>query len=91
MNAEKLLEATALYTRKIEEMNIPAKSFKRNELRPSNRDALAHCHRMLQKIPQLIKEGRVEKVHRWLGFIQACLWMSGTYSIQRMKDHLKPD
>jgi len=34
---------------------------------------------------------RLEKMFRWLGFIQGVLWCEGMYTIDQMKEHNRPD
>lgn len=57
---------------------------------PGNHDhhdgALGHVRWMCQQIPAFLKEGRVEKANRWLGFVQGVLWAIGHKSIDSMRD-----
>ena len=34
--------------------------------------------------------GRIEKAHRWLGFIQGILWQSGNFTIDQLANHNRP-
>ena len=87
MNADKVREVLAVYRKKFEELNISKRQFPHNELPKSDNDFLAHCHRMLDEMEVFIRDGRMEKVFRWLGFIQGCLWKIGVYTIEEMKNH----
>jgi len=70
MTADKVREVIAIYRKKLEEMGIPKKQFPHNSLPKSDNDFLAHCHGILDEMEKFIQENRMEKVFRWLGFIQ---------------------
>lgn len=56
-----------------------------------NRDTLlGHCLAMLDDMDKFVDEGRMEKVFRWLGFMQGVLWVLGLYSLEDLKNHNKP-
>ena len=90
MNADKVREAIAIYKKKFEELGVSKQRFTYNELPQSDNDFLAHLHGMLDEMEIFIQEGRMEKVFRWLGFIQGCLWRIGVYTVQEMKNHNRP-
>lgn len=47
-----------------------------------------HIRWMLNEIPKIIDiPCKIEKVNRWLGFIQGALWVNGFYTIEEMKGH----
>ena len=50
---------------------------------------LQHVRWMCQQVPAFIDAGKLEKAHRWLGFIQGALWHDGFYTIEEMKEHNK--
>ncbi len=43
--------------------------------------ALRHAMWMCKNIPELVKNGKIKKINRWLGFIQWILWVTGTKSM----------
>lgn len=90
MNEEKAREILGIYRKKFEELGVPKRKFLPNEFSKTDRDFLAHCHAMLDEMEVFIQEGRMEKVFRWLGFIQGCLWRIGIYNIEEMKNHNRP-
>jgi len=47
---------------------------------------IRHLITMCEKIPTIVDEGRLEKAHRWLGFVQGCLWVFGLKLIDEMKE-----
>ena len=52
--------------------------------------ALAHCHAMLDKMINFVREGREGKVNRWLGFVQGCLWICGKHTLDELMNHSRP-
>lgn len=91
MNDEKILEVIQIYrelflSKKIEPIDYP------HELMlDSPENGLAHCHGMLSKMEQFLKEGRREKTFRWLGFIQGVLWITFNCSLEQLMNHNHPD
>ncbi|MDO8504946.1 MAG: hypothetical protein Q7S36_03805 [Candidatus Liptonbacteria bacterium] len=90
MSPEKVREAIAVYRKKFEELGIPPKSFPHDAVPLTDNEFLGHCHFMLDEMEKFIEEGRMEKVFRWIGFIQGCLWRASTYTIEEMKNHNRP-
>lgn len=91
MTNEKIKEVLGVYRKKFEELNIPKNKFSRDSIPSDDNDFLAHCHAMLEEIEVLLEEGRREKVFRWLGFIQGCLWRSGLYTVDELKNRNRPN
>ena len=52
---------------------------------------LSHCLGMLDQMERFVVEDRMDKVFRWLGFVQGCLWMAGYYTLDELKNHNRPD
>lgn len=50
-----------------------------------------HLAYMCKTTIRYVHEGRVEKAMRWLGFIQASLYILGYCTIEDLKNHSKPD
>lgn len=53
--------------------------------------ALAHARYMCDNISGYLQEGRVEKAHRHLGFLQSILWTQGLCTLEELMNHNKPD
>jgi len=92
MTKEKVLEVVAIYREQFEKIETCEIDFSYNEhIDPDEPEddagALRHCYGMLDSIEQFVREGRMEKAFRWLGFIQGCLWMSGLYTLDELKNH----
>lgn len=68
-------------------MGIARKQFTKDGFPALNKECLAHCHWMLDEIERFLTEGRLDKVFRWLGFIQGCLWKVEIYTLEDMKNH----
>jgi hypothetical protein len=87
---QKLFEVIALYEKFL--INRGARSIKIDEsVHPTQAAALDHALAMLPEMRMFIREGRIEKVFRWLGFIQGILWSFGEFSLNELKDHSRPD
>jgi hypothetical protein len=91
MNSEKVLEVVKIYRDNFKNKGVIKRAFSHKFRVKLREDALAHCHHMLDEIEEFAKENRMDKVFRWLGFVQGCLWFAGYYTIDEMKDHNRPD
>lgn len=58
---------------------------------PDPQESASHLMWMLSEMRVFLKEGRREKLMRWLGFVQGALWMCGAKSIDEMKRDNMPD
>lgn len=62
---------------------------------PSKADALRHTHSMLGRMEGFLDNYESEvgshkdwdKFNRWLGFMQGVFWLTGTYTLNEMRDH----
>jgi hypothetical protein len=57
----------------------------------SQRGFLEHVEWMTHEALGFIKEGRLDKANRWLGFIQGVLWSQGIRTIDQMRQDNMPD
>ena len=55
------------------------------------KDARGHAAWMCDEAAKFVDEGRMEKAMRWLGFINAVLWITGLRSLDDIKHALMPD
>ena len=90
MDGPKILEVINIYRKHFAEKGIVATHFPHTDRPNSEREILAHCHGMLDKMVGFVKEGRIEKAFRWLGFVQGCLWSTRQYSLEDLKSHNRP-
>lgn len=100
MTPDKVREVLLIYRKKFDELGIPEREYPKDRT-PNRATAsidfknpyyhhLAHCHSMLRKMETFIQEGRMDKVFRWLGFIQGVLWAAGIYTVEEMANHNRP-
>jgi len=88
----KILEVINTYREAFESMGIRPERHP-DWLKPgsSKEAALAHCYYMINQMENFVEEKRIEKVFRWLGFVQGILWMTEQYTIDELKNHNRPD
>ncbi len=91
MDAGKILEVIKIYRDYFTTKGIGIIDLSESDKPNSREEILAHCHGMLNKMEVFIQEGRIEKTFRWLGFIQGCLYSTGQYSLEDLKNHNRPD
>lgn len=91
MDSQKIEEARAIYENYLKEMNIPSQNHPLDQLAISNNAVLAHCHKKLEEMKELLAQGRREKAMRWLSFVQGCLFTLRHYTIEDIKNHNRPD
>lgn len=93
MTAEKVLEAIAIYRRYFKDEGIGKVDFPHDVPTEGFADRLTileHCHGMLEPMEAMIANGtpeKMEKVFRWVGFIQGCLWSQGLFCLDDLKNH----
>jgi hypothetical protein len=87
MNAAQLQKVIAKYRDKFKELGIEKIDYPHAILLDSQKHGLEHCHGMLDQMEVFIDQGRLEKVFRWLGFIQCMLWSARVYVMNDLKDH----
>lgn len=90
MTKEKVRQALATYQAKFRELGIPEGKTDHTRIPCVDVEFLIHCHGMLDEMEEFIRQDRMDKVFRWLGFIQGCLWRCGLYTIEEMKNHNRP-
>lgn len=52
---------------------------------------IAHWKFMCDEAQRFVDADRVEKAMRWLGFLQGTFWSTGTYTLDDLKNHSRPD
>ncbi|MCK5022169.1 MAG: hypothetical protein KAR54_02900 [Candidatus Pacebacteria bacterium] len=89
MTPQKIKEVIEIYQTRFEKLGIEKTDYPHEKIIDSNNGILYHCYGMTDKMLKFLEQGRVEKTFRWLGFIQGCLWTSGLYSLEEIKNHNK--
>ena len=90
MTKEKVREVLDIYRKKFEEMRLPRTKIVQASCCSPKLEYLAHCHAMLDEMEKFIDEGRMDKVMRWLGFLQGVLWTCRIYDLEELKNHSRP-
>ena len=90
MDSIKVQEILSTYRRLFEMKNIGKINFPHSEIPVNSVEMLAHCHGMIDQMEIFITEGRMEKVMRWLGFLQGVFWSNGWYCLEDLKNHNRP-
>jgi len=91
MTPEKVREVIAAYRAAFEERGIDRFDYPHDEVLYPTSYGLRHCHGMLDKMDVFITENRMDKVYRWLGFIQGVLWSQGFYTLEDLMNHNRKD
>lgn len=52
--------------------------------------SLCHCHWMCNEARDFVRQGRIEKAMRWLGYIQGVLYSYGIKSLSQLKSDSMP-
>ena len=86
MTSEQVKRAIQKYREQFEALGIRPQGFPHEKLVDSPAVTLQHCYGMLNQMEEFLVEGNMEKVFRWLGFIQGCLWIQGVYSLDSLKE-----
>ncbi len=89
MTKEQVRAVLVFYRAKLSKMKVPRRSLSHSALLgpDSATEALAHCHQMLDEMEVFLAEGQMEKLFRWLGFVQGCFWVAGLFTIDDMRKH----
>lgn len=95
MTKKNVLSVIARYERRFKRLSVPKKKFPHTKYpkdpyfypAESWREKLGHCYSMLEEMRGFIKQNRMGKVFRWLGFIQGVLWSLGIYNLESLKSH----
>lgn len=90
MNIDEIRIVLSIYRQKLDELGIPKQKAQHDFFPSSNSEYLAHCHAMLDDMETFLEEGNMDKLFRWLGFIQACLWRAKIFTIEELKKHNRP-
>jgi len=87
MTEGRIREVLNIYRTYFEANGIPKTEVPHGSFPTFNDDCFAHLHAMLHQMECFLREGRLDKVFRWLGFIQGVLWIMGVYTVEELKEH----
>lgn len=91
MTPAKVLEATATYRNLFDWLGVEKIDYPHDKILDTLGHGLGHCYGMLAKIEEFVREDRMDKAFRWLGFIQGVIWAQGVYPLESLKNHNRPD
>jgi hypothetical protein len=91
MKIEKIRQVVATYRQKFEELGVGKASYPHEEPLDSFERGLEHCHAMIEKMEGFILQNRMDKVFRWLGFLQGYLWSQKIYTLDEITNHNRKD
>lgn len=95
LRKEDLARMLELYGRMLRELDYGPIEYKDtsvllggNMLRGTGKtDALQHAAWMCGEAGRFLKQGRLYKTARWIGWIQGVLWTSGVCSLEELRGH----
>ncbi|HLM84158.1 MAG TPA: hypothetical protein VK254_03040 [Candidatus Bathyarchaeia archaeon] len=87
MTSEQIKKAMDEYRQFFEKHGIEKIDYPKDRRLSNPEMGLSHCHGMLDKMEEFLKEDRREKAMRWLCFIQCSPWSNGYYTIGQLADH----
>ena len=90
MSKDKVLAVLNTYRRLFARMGVKKKDHFHGVALESAEAGLSHCHGMLDEMVEFVKQDRMGKVFRWLGFIQGFLWAQGVYTLDDLKNQNRP-
>lgn len=90
MTNEKIRTVITMYKEKLGGLGLGKIDYPHTEILDTMEHGLMHCYGMLDEMEVFLEEGRVDKVFRWLGFIQGILWSEKIYSLEDLKNHNRP-
>ncbi len=91
MKPEKVLQVIETYRDLFIKMGIAKVDFPHGDTLNAHNPALEHCHGMLDQMVEFVRDDRMGKAFRWLGFIQGALWSRGIYTLTELMNHSRPD
>ena len=77
MNNQKILEVLKIYEKHFSNVN--------------STEVILHLSSMIPKMKDFLQQNRRDKAFRWLGFMQGVLWGKGTFTLEQLKNHNRPD
>jgi hypothetical protein len=90
MTSEKVLQVIETYRKFFIDMGVGKADYPHDDLLRGVEIGFEHCHGMLDKMVGFVHEGRMEKVFRWLGFIQGVLWSNRACTLTDLQNDNRP-
>jgi len=87
MTADRIKQVVGAYQQELAAQGVTAERCETSGVLPSQTVALRHVQWMLGEIQAMLENGTdLEKIGRWLGFVQGTLWLAGRKTIDQMRD-----
>lgn len=87
MTKKKVLSVIDRYEAQLKKVKVAKKAFSHQKFPKTRTNKLAHCYSMLDEMREFVKQNRMDKVFRWLGFIQGVFWSLNIYNLESLKNH----
>jgi hypothetical protein len=94
MDLARILHVVRYYDAILDRMAIgPAMEWPDLRVLTGSELPLQHIRSMITRLIPMIEDepGRREKIMRWFSFVQCALWMEGTFTVNELKEHSRPD
>jgi hypothetical protein len=95
MTTDKMRQTIEKYISNLKQSGIEPVRHSYDTLSTSYPMQLQHCHWMLERMQEMVEqsenpymfdtEKELQKVNRWLGFIQGVFWSQSIYTIEQLK------
>jgi hypothetical protein len=90
MKDVELLERIDFYRSQLEIQGYAPVQFNDNDVPISISDKLSHARWMCEQMQTMLTNNEPqEKIHRWLGFVQCCLWENQKFTIAELRQHMR--
>lgn len=90
MDATKVRMVLDLYQQVLTERGAEPIDFPHDDYPLHPEMCCGHCLGMIETMRTFLEEGRMDKVMRWLGFMQGVMWTLGIYTMDELKGHNRP-
>lgn len=90
MDAHKIMKVLDVYETYFIKEKVPKKKVSPDVFPRLESDVLTHLHGMIDEMREFVRDGRMDKAFRWLGFMQGALWCQGIYTLEELKNHNRP-
>lgn len=87
MTKKKVLSVITKYESLFKKLGVTDKDFPHSKMPKNRKSKLSHCYSMLDEMKEFVSQNRMDKVFRWLGFIQGVFWSLNIYSLDSLKNH----
>lgn len=80
MTNEQVKDVCKKYDKALSDLGVES------ERESENSGSLKHLRWMCSEVISFIDVGKIEKAHRWLGFLQGAFWVKEIFNIEQLKD-----